>query len=508
MPTATAPALAPPAATNLKLASMSIATLYELLQPITVPASAPRSKFVNWGLSFACAPLAVFEPTTAYECELVLELARRERRTVRAAGVGHSPSDLACTTGFMMRTEKLSRVLEVNHDKHYVVAEAGIILNDLHVALADHGLAMINLGSISDQTLAGVITTATHGTGLHHRVLSDHVLALTLLLPDGSRVRCSREQHHDLFMASICGLGATGIILDITMRVRDAFRLKDKQHTVSFDDFLRDLRPTIAADEFVRFWWFPQADAVRVSAFEETDEVCLSLLLPATSLIRPVAPVTSWLWQSLVGFHFLQLILFFGRYIGFFNTLYGRISVWLMGGPSVSVDDSHKIFNLDCKYPQYTTEWGIPHERTEPCLRELRDWLDEEIHGPNGSRPHCPLEIRFSCPDDIWLSPSNGQTTCWIGIMQYKPYGLNVPYRKLFARFEQIMLAHGGKPHWAKAHPLRPAGLRAMYPRFDDFVRVLTEVDPRGLLRNPYVDRHIFGDDAPAAGDRVFKREH
>ena len=92
--------------------------------------------------------------------------------------------------------------------------------------------------------------------------------------------------------------------------------------------------------------------------------------------------------------------------------------------------------------------------------------------------------------------------------LRHRPYGLNVPYRKLFARFEEIVLRHAGKPHWAKAHPLRPEGLRAMYPHFDDFVRVLEDVDPQGVFRNPYVDRHIFGKTGEGYGARVFKREY
>ena len=161
----------------------------------------------------------------------------------------------------------------MNYDKRYVVAQAGIILSKLHAELAAHGLAMINLGSISDQTLAGVVTTATHGTGIDQPVLSMHVRALSLLLADGTRVRCSREENCDLFMASICGLGSTGLILDITLDVQPAFRLQEHQESRSFDDFLRNVRALVHADKFVRFWWFPQADVVRVSSFHETQEV-------------------------------------------------------------------------------------------------------------------------------------------------------------------------------------------------------------------------------------------
>ena len=97
-----------------RLVHIPLQTLYNLLQPITLPKTSPRAKFTNWGQTYTCSPLAVFEPENDYQCELVLELARREGKTVRAVGVGHSPSDLACTSGYMLRTAKLDRVLEVS----------------------------------------------------------------------------------------------------------------------------------------------------------------------------------------------------------------------------------------------------------------------------------------------------------------------------------------------------------------------------------------------------------
>ena len=93
--------------------NIPLQNLYALLQPITVPSSSPRGTFSNWGQSYHCKPLAIFEPENEYQCELILELARREGKTVRAVGVGHSPSDIACTNEFMLRTEKLNRLLEV-----------------------------------------------------------------------------------------------------------------------------------------------------------------------------------------------------------------------------------------------------------------------------------------------------------------------------------------------------------------------------------------------------------
>lgn len=103
-----------PTMSHPPLSKLSLDALYTLLRPVTLSASDPRSHFINWGLSYECRPLTVFEPENEHQCELILELARREGQSVRAAGVGHSPSDLACTSGFMLRTEKLSKIIEVS----------------------------------------------------------------------------------------------------------------------------------------------------------------------------------------------------------------------------------------------------------------------------------------------------------------------------------------------------------------------------------------------------------
>jgi len=74
-----------------------------------------------------------------------------------------------------------------------------------------------------------------------------------------------------------------------------------------------------------------------------------------------------------------------------------------------------------------------------------------------------------------------------------RPYGFNVPYRRLFDGFEKILARHQGRPHWAKAHPLVPEDLRKLYPDFDKFITVLDQVDPSGVFRSEYIQRHILG---------------
>lgn len=283
-------------------------------------------------------------------------------------------------------------------------AQGGVTLQSLHAALTARGLGMINLGSISEQTLAGMLTTATHGTGLHHKVLSTHVQAVRLLLADGAKLLCSRDSHPDLFFATLCGLGSTGIILDVRLEVAPAFRLREVQETFRFDDVINQLDAVARSAEFVRLWWWPQVGDVRVSAMDKTQE--------------PRRPLQSWLWHSLMGHHVIQFLLFLGIFISRLNIWVGWVSSWLVRDKTVSIDDSLNVFNIDCKYRHYTIEWAVPYSQAQSCLRELRDWLDTEFNDPHGLQPHCGLEIRFSDADDIWLSPSYGQRTCWIGIQK------------------------------------------------------------------------------------------
>ncbi|KAJ7482268.1 gulonolactone oxidase Lgo1 [Mycena galericulata] len=478
------------------------------------PIADPQPFFINWGRTFQCTPHAIFMPNSTYECRLALELARRDGRVLRPVGVGHSPSDVACTRDYMISMTRMNRVLHVDVDACHVVAEAGITLTDLHAALAPHGLAMRNLGSISDQTLAGIVTTCTHGSGVNFGVLSTYVKALTLLRPDNTVVACSPTQNVDLFKATICGLGATGLILTITLELEPAFRLKDEHTMLTFPEVLRDLDTLKASGEHVRLWWFPAIGRVRASVANRTTE--------------PACPKASWLWDSLIGFHFLQVLLLltrfaraspapsdsispppppsrlllifslFARLFSNANVLAARLACWLAGPKSVTVDESWRVFNIDTANTRQ--EWAIPSTRAGACLAELEAWLSAEQKREGGERPHFPIEVRWSAADDLWLSPSSGGETCWIGIVQF-----NAATYKTHRTTSQRATAcssprsSASSPRTADGRIGRrrttstPGATRALYPDFGRFLQVVEDVDPDGVFRNEYIERHLMG---------------
>lgn len=169
--------------------------------------------------------------------------------------------------------------------------DGGIRLDDLQRELAIHNLAMRNLASISTQGIGGVITTATHGTGITFKVLGDDVLSLYLLLADGSLVFCSRSENHDLFLATLCGLGSTGLVISVQLQVEPAFRLRERQETKDFEDVIENLDEIVNSSQHVRLWWYPQNSTVRVSSADRTFEVCTrrisDLGFPRSHLVFP-----------------------------------------------------------------------------------------------------------------------------------------------------------------------------------------------------------------------------
>ncbi|CAK5271007.1 unnamed protein product [Mycena citricolor] len=529
------PPASAPSAENVKMesetsdvSSLSRAQLVAALEPI----SSTRPSWSNWAQTFHCTPSARFAPRTVHECRLALELARRDGRVLRPVGIGHSPSDLACTRDYMLDMTRMNRVLEINAASSYVRAEAGITLDAIHSALGPHGLAMRNLGSISDQTLAGIVTTCTHGSGVDFGVMSTHVIALSLLTPSLSLVHLSPRDPdpkiRDLFTATICGLGSTGVIIDITLEVEPAFNLRDEHTLRPFGEVIDELDELKGKGEHVRLWWFPAVGQVKCSVADRTKE-------PRR---LPFSGWTAWFWDAVIGFHAIQTMLVFSRFRVFSDAapiapsqspktsrlfsalLWGprhvlaplhhftknahiyacRLALWMGGKHSVTVNRSDLVFNIECRYPQHTTEWAVPSANAKACLLELNQWLEEQrvTDGPS-SRPHFPIEIRFSKADDLWLSPSNGVETCWIGVVVFKPYNLPVRYQNLFSAFERIMEAHSGRPHWAKAHHLTPQTTQAMYPQLGKFLAVLRGADPEGILRNEYVERHLLSRDHPEA---------
>lgn len=477
--------------------------------------------FTNWAHIHTCTPQRVHYPTCAEQVADIVRQVSESGQSVRVWGSGHSPSDIACSDSHLivMRHPTMSQIVQVDRQRRIVQVEGGATLQQLNETLPQHGLALANLGSISDQTLAGALATGTHGTGWEFGILATTVLALELVLADGSIVQCSREERKDLFLAALCGMGTMGVVTKVTLQCVEDYSLESHQRAMPLMQILDNLdilNPLPSVQErgdvqhnvtdssgYVqlgendggedkssgrfRFWWFPHTrdDCIVWRAHK----VSADAATPSSAKRSTLQIWIDHIRDTWIGFHLLQLLLFMSRFLPalvlwinqiFFDIIYRR--------PRTSVDKSYKVMNFDCLFKQFVNEWAIPAEHTRSALLDLKDFIDSN---PN-LRVHFPVEVRFVKGDDIWLSPCYGRDSCFIGVIMYRPYGFTVPYEEYFAGFEKIMMRYGGRPHWAKEFTLSPTELKAMYPKWDDFCALRQKYDPHGVFANAWVKRYFI----------------
>ncbi len=218
-----------------------------------------------------------------------------------------------------------------------------------------------------------------------------------------------------------------------------------------------------SGDHF-RFWWVPHTEYVTTWTASRTT-------LPNTD---PENPAIAWVRDRLIGFTGLEQLYAaaIGR-PGMVKSINRAFQATLLSRVTEVIDRGDRVFTFDCLFKQHVSEWAVPIERTKDFVLGLRDMIEAK-----GYEAHFPVEVRFVDADDLWLSPAYGRKVCYVGIIAYRPLGLETDYKPFFADFEVLAKAHGGRPHWAKPHGMTAADMRASYPRFDDVLRLRDRMDP------------------------------
>jgi len=425
-------------------------------------------RWQNWAGDQHCTPVTVQRPGSIEELSAAIAHAGDSGQRVRAVGAGHSFSEIACSEGAQVRLDRLSRVLDVDTSSGLVRAQAGITIGDLSQRLDAHGLAMENLGDIDVQSIAGAISTATHGTGARLRNISAQVVELTLVLADGSTLVCSPERDQEIFGAARVGLGALGVIAEVTLRCVPAFTLRGLDAPAPLAQTLERFEELALGNDHFEFFVFPHADVALTRTNNRTDE-------PP----KPRSRLAAYTNDVLLTNHAFGLLCRAGR------RLPGRIPqinrlVTRLAGRSERVDRSAAIFASPRLVRFTEMEYALPREHTPQAVRRVLEAIEQR-----GFAVPFPIEVRTVAPDDAFLSTAAGRDSGYIAVhmfegMQWQPY---------FRAVEAIMDELGGRPHWGKRHFQTADTLRARYPDWERFQAVRARLDPRGRFANEWTDR-------------------
>ncbi|WP_407075340.1 D-arabinono-1,4-lactone oxidase [Parafrigoribacterium soli] len=431
---------------------------------------APGRTWRNWGRSESIRPQFVARPSSVDEVVAAVRFARERGLPVKAIGAGHSFTGIAVAPGLQLDLSGLDGLLSVDAVSGRVMLGAGTHLYQLPALLGPHGLALENMGDIDRQTISGATSTGTHGTGSRFRGLAAQIVAVTLVTADGSLLRVSETENAELLPAARLGLGALGILVDLTIQCVPAFLLSAVERPEPLDSVLDDFEARADAVDHFEFYWFPHTRTALTknnSRLDGSDER------------HPLPKAKEWLEERVLSNATFSLMCHVGRVAPALTPGVNRLAGRLIGNRDFT-DHSSEVFVTSRTTRFREMEYAIPRAAIPEALRAV-----DRLIAERGWRISFPIEVRVAAPDDIWLSTAQGRESGYIAVHRF----FRDDFREYFAGVEAIMRGLGGRPHWGKIHRQDAASLAESYPHFSDFLAVRDRLDPDRVFANPYLDR-------------------
>lgn len=429
-----------------------------------------RDGWSNWARTERVCPRRVVTPHSPDELADDIRAAVRDGLSVKAVGTGHSFTGAAVAPGVQVRPEGMDGVVRADTETGLVTVEAGMPLHRLNPLLAELGLAMEILGDIDRQTIAGAISTGTHGSSRLFGSISTQVRALELVLADGSIVTCSASENPSLFAAARISLGALGVITKVTLQCVPLYALEAIDAKRPLDETLEGIDELVEANDHFEFFWFPHTTTALTRRFRR---------VPPDTPLRPRSTVSRWLDDRVVTNIGYDALLRVGARAPRTVPAITRLVTAAVSAREFT-ELAPSVFASDRDVRFVEGEYAVPRAALVGALRELHRWVDTH------DEPIAfPFEVRFVRADDIWLSPAYERDVAYVAFHQYH----RMSHGRWFRVCEDVLGAAGGRPHWGKLHRLAHTDFAERVPRFADFLAVRDDVDPLGVFANPYLDR-------------------
>ncbi len=420
-------------------------------------------RWQNWSGGQTAKPTGILYPDSE---DALVRAVQGTKGSLRAFGGGHSFSPVVPTNGTLISLEAMNGMTRHNTGALTATFRAGSRIAQMGPALKEVGQALLNEADINMQSLGGAISTATHGTGRQLQCFSATVTELRLVLADGSIVTCSPEKDRELFEAARVAVGSIGILSEITLQNRAAYRLREQVNVMSTQEAIATLQRDRDKHRHIEFFAFPFGEKAIVKRMDITTDA-------------PTAPVESFIDENAI----LEFAADSARKYPWTNTLWQRL-VGMFVSDSERVGDSHEIFASPRTVGFNEMEYSVPADRGLECFQEILDVMRK-----NKVNVFFPIEFRYIAADECWLSPFYQRASAAISVHQY----YKQDYKEFFRLAEPVFRKYQGRPHWGKLHILGAADFRQLYPRFGDFLKVRERVDPQGRLLNEHA-RKIFLD--------------
>ncbi|MEM1124848.1 MAG: D-arabinono-1,4-lactone oxidase [Bacteroidota bacterium] len=430
----------------------------------------------NWAGNIVFNPSTVAYPTTEEDIQKIVLKAANDRKKVRIIGTGHSFTAVCATDDVLISLDHYQGIVSTDKNLVQATVKGGTKLNYLGELLFQEGMAMENLGDIDVQSIAGTISTGTHGTGKAFGTISTQVVALRFINGKGEIVECSETNNRALFKAAQVSLGTFGVITQLTLQCVPIYKLALYNRKEPLADVLATIDQRNAANRNFEFYWMPYTDM----AYTKTTNVVEAA---EPDKINFFNYWTEYVLENYVFKLFCELAHWFPSKNEFVSKLTADSA-----SDVKKVYYSHKIYATQRLVRFREMEYNVPAEAYDEVIKDVMKVVNSKKYNI-----HFPIENRWVEGDDILMSPAYQRDSAYIACHVYA----KKDHQAYFAALEEVFRAYGGRPHWGKMNSLQPQDVAALYPEFEAFTRFRKLQDPDGVFFSPYL-AGLFGIDEEA----------
>lgn len=417
----------------------------------------------NWSGNQTCFPENRFAPKTIDALKEIITSTKQG--SIRTVGSGHSFSALIPTNDTLISIRRLNGLKSHNASQKTATFMAGTTLGETGPLLADKNQALMNMPDVDHQTLAGAVSTATHGTGRTLGSLSSYIKELSFINAKGEEVHCSRNLNPETFSAAQVSLGSLGVITEITMQNQNAYKLKRNAFWLPIEEVLASGEKLSQDNRHFEFFYFPFTGMTLVDTLNISDEDIQSAEeIDGNDGIMDLKTARDYLsWSPKLR----ELI----------------VGSFLKSQSSITrVDHSYAIYANDRNVRFNEMEYHLPIEAGFTALKEIITIIEQ-----NFPEVFFPIECRYIKSDDAYLSPFYQRDTLSIAVHRY----FEEDYDALFKVIETILQKHSGRPHWGKINTFSFEQCKMAYPKWQDFLEIRQHYDPEGRFLNTYL-KNLF----------------
>jgi hypothetical protein len=423
-------------------------------------------RFRNWARNFRYDPVIFERPTTEQEIIDIIQTAT----SVRLFGSGHSFNDGVVSDQTLVSLDNYCGVVWKDLSSMQVCFKGGTRVRDVVKTLLADGLAFAAMPSHDAQSIAGILSTDVHGTGRNWGWVSEMVVGLKII--DGLGNVHQVGPSDDLFKAAVGGIGAVGIISEVTVQAVPRFNVEQKFELVDLNYVRANLDQMIQDNDHLSLYLFPFSDKCQVSTWNRT-----------TDPISNFASIREWIaisFDALTSAWFGGFMAYTGLLNSWSNWAYG-----LKRGTDL-VLESNEAFNRSIYHLHQELEFTVPYADTwAECDRFLQ--LFENMY--TSDLPYTLLEVRFTPAghECTLIGAGRERRSTWIDLICNDSRGFDAYYAAAEGEIRNI----GARPHLGKyCASLNKSDMHNVHGvHFDQFLALMAVHDPQDKFANAFTRR-------------------